>query len=247
VTSNQTIRWVLKPAVFLGSLVPFAWLAWSLYTGNVGADPLNEITHETGIWALRFLCITLAMTPLRRIAGWNAAIRFRRMVGLFAFFYGSVHLLIFIVFDRLAALNFPNPLALKTLGLLAASIGGEIVKRPYINVGFISWFCMLLLAATSTTGMIRRMGGKRWQALHRLVYAAAVAAVLHFWWLVKADISRPQPYALVVAALLGIRIWWAVRKRAAVPVRARVPSSPSGEQRPPRAIPASDAAPAKRP
>ena len=201
--------------------MPFAWLAWSLYTGNVGADPLNEITHETGIWALRFLCVTLAMTPLRRLTGWNAAIRFRRMVGLFAFFYGTVHLLIFIVFDRLAALNFPNPLALKTLGLLSASIGGEIIKRPYINVGFISWVCMLLLAATSTTGMIRRMGGKRWQALHRLVYAAAVAGVLHYWWLVKADVSRPQIYALVVAALLAIRIWWAFRKRAAVPVRVR--------------------------
>ena len=129
--------------------------------------------------------------------------------------------MIFIVFDRLATLNFPSPLALKTLGLLATSIGGEIVKRPYINVGFISWVCMLLLAATSTTGMIRRMGGKRWQALHRLVYAAAVAGVLHYWWLVKADVSRPQTYALVVAALLGIRIWWAVRKRVTAPVRAR--------------------------
>jgi sulfoxide reductase heme-binding subunit YedZ len=226
VTSNQTVRWVLKPAVFLASLVPFVWLAWSLYTGNVGADPLNEITHETGIWALRFLCITLAMTPLRRVTGWNAVIRFRRMVGLFAFFYGTVHLLIFIVFDRLAALNFPSPLQLKSWGLLAASIGGEIVKRPYINVGFTSWVCMLLLAATSTTGMIRRMGGKRWQALHRLVYVAAVAGILHFWWLVKADVSRPQAYGLVVAALLGIRIWWAVRKRtAAVPVRTRVSQS----------------------
>jgi sulfoxide reductase heme-binding subunit YedZ len=246
VTSNQTIRWVLKPAVFLGSLVPFGWLAWSLYTGNVGADPLNEITHETGIWALRFLCVTLAVTPLRRLTGWNGAIRFRRMVGLFAFFYGSVHLLIFIVFDRLATLNFPSLLAIKTYGLLAASIGGEIVKRPYINVGFISWVCMLLLALTSTTGMIRRMGGKRWQALHRLVYVAAIASVLHFWWLVKADVSRPQTYALVVATLLGIRIWWAFGKRPAVPVRARAQSS-APEHRPPRVMPASDAAPAKRP
>jgi sulfoxide reductase heme-binding subunit YedZ len=219
--SNQVIRWVLKPAVFLAFLVPFGWLAWSLYTGNVGADPLNEITHETGIWALRFLCVTLAITPLRRLTGWNAAIRFRRMVGLFAFFYGTVHLLIFIVFDRLATLNFPSLTDVRTYGTLASSIGGEIVKRPYINVGFISWVCMLLLAATSTSGMIRRMGGKRWQALHRLVYAAAVASVLHYWWLVKADVSRPQIYALVVAALLAIRIWWAFRKRAAVPVRAR--------------------------
>jgi len=220
VTVNQTIRWVLKPAVFLVSLVPFVWLAWSLYTGNVGADPLNEITHETGLWALRFLCITLAVTPLRRITGWTAVVRFRRMVGLFAFFYGTVHLLIFIVFDRLATLNFPSLVELRTLGLLATSIGGEIVKRPYINVGFISWVCMLLLAATSTTGMVRRLGGKRWQALHRLVYVAAIAGVLHYWWLVKADTSGPQAYAIVFAVLLGLRLWWAVRKRAAVPARA---------------------------
>jgi sulfoxide reductase heme-binding subunit YedZ len=220
VTANQTIRWVLKPALFVASLVPFAWLAWSLYTGNVGADPLNEITHETGIWTLRFLCATLAITPIRRLTGWNPAIRFRRMLGLFAFFYGTVHLLIFIVFDRLATLNFPSLLQPRTFGLLAASIGGEIVKRPYINVGFISWVCMLLLALTSTNAMVRRLGGRRWQALHRLVYAAAVAGVLHFWWLVKADVTRPQLYALIVAALLGIRIWWAFRKRAAVPIRA---------------------------
>ena len=224
-TVNQTIRWVLKPAVFLVSLVPFVWLAWSLYTGNVGADPLNEITHETGLWALRFLCITLAVTPLRRITGWTPVVRFRRMVGLFAFFYGTVHLLIFIVFDRLATLNFPSLVELRTLGLLATSIGGEIVKRPYINVGFISWVCMLLLAATSPSVMVRWMGGKRWRALHRLVYAAAVAGVLHYWWLVKADVSRPQIYALVVAALLAIRIWWALRKRAAVPVQVSARSA----------------------
>jgi sulfoxide reductase heme-binding subunit YedZ len=221
VTANQSIRWLLKPAVFLASLVPFASLAWALYTGNVGADPLNEITHRTGDWALRFLCITLLITPLRRLTGWNPMVRFRRMVGLVAFFSGSVHLLIFIVFDRLATLNFPSLTALRTYGVLAASIGGEIVKRPYINVGFISWVCMLLLAATSTTGMIRRMGGKRWQALHRLIYVAAIAGVLHYWWLVKADVTRPQAYAFAVAALLAIRLWWAFRKRS-VPAPAAV-------------------------
>jgi sulfoxide reductase heme-binding subunit YedZ len=221
VTSTQFIRWVLKPAVFAAALAPFVWLAWSLYTGNVGADPLQEITNETGIWGLRFICISLAVTPLRRITGWNAAIRFRRMLGLFAFFYGSVHLLIFIVFDRLATLNFPSLTSPGTYATLAASIGGEILKRPYITVGFTAWVCLLLLAATSTTGMIRRMGGKRWQALHRLVYVSAIAGVLHYWWSVKADVSRPQAYALVVTVLLGIRLWWALRKRAAVPVRAR--------------------------
>lgn len=216
-TANQLVRRVLKPAVFLIALVPFAWLAWSLYTGNVGADPLREITNETGIWAFRFLCLTLVITPLRRLTGWNGAMAFRRMLGLFAFFYGSVHLLIFIVFDRLAGLGFPSLTDPKSLGLLATSIGGEIVKRPYITVGFTAWFCMLLLALTSTTGMIRRMGGKRWQALHRLVYVAAVAGVLHYWWLVKEDIRSPRRYALIVAALLAVRIWWWVQKRAAIP------------------------------
>jgi sulfoxide reductase heme-binding subunit YedZ len=221
VTPNQAVRWLLKPAVWVLALTPFVRLAWALYTGDVGADPLKEITNETGVWALRFLCITLLITPLRRISGWNPAIRFRRLLGLFAFFYCTVHLLIFIVFDRLATLNFPSLTSPGTYGALAVSIGGEIVKRPYITVGFTAWVCMLLLAATSTTGMIRRMGAKRWQALHRLVYVAAIAGVLHYWWLVKADVSRPQAYALVVAALLGIRLWWAFRKRAVVPVQVR--------------------------
>jgi sulfoxide reductase heme-binding subunit YedZ len=217
VTSNQFVRWGLKPAVFLASLAPFVWLVWSVYTGNVGADPLKEITNETGVWALRFLCVTLVITPLRRLTGWNAAIRFRRMLGLFAFFYGTMHLLVFVVFDRLAGMGFPSPSALQTYRELAVSIGGEILKRPYITVGFTAWVCMLLLAATSTTGMIRRMGGKRWQALHRLIYVAAVAGVVHYWWSVKADVSRPQIYAMVVGVLLAARVWWAFRKRVIVP------------------------------
>ena len=191
------------------------------HTDNLGS--IAVITNETGVWALRFLCITLAVTPLRRFTGWNGAIRFRRMVGLFAFFYGTVHLLIFIVFDRLATLNFPSLTALRTYGALAVSIGGEIAKRPYITIGFTSWVCMLLLAATSTTGMIRRMGGKRWRALHRLVYAAAVAGVLHYWWLVKADVREPQSYAVIVGALLAFRLaWWArSRRRASAPAVRR--------------------------
>ena len=213
-TSNQAVRWVLKPAVFAAALAPFVWLAWSLYTGNVGADPLNEITDETGVWTLRFLCVTLLVSPARRATGWNAAIRFRRMLGLFAFFYGTVHVAIFVLFDRLA-LGFPllsDPMSLREF---VTSVGGEIVKRPYITVGFTSWVCMLLLALTSTAGMIRRIGGKRWQALHRLVYLAATTGVLHYWWLVKADVRRPQAYALAVTVLLGARIWWWARKRAA--------------------------------
>lgn len=237
-TSNQAVRWVLKPAVFAASLIPCVWLVWAVWMalfgtdlaplrvvsalfgyGALGADPLQDITNETGIWTLRFLCITLAITPLRRLTGWNAAIRFRRMVGLFAFFYGTLHLLVFIVFDRLAGMGFPSLLALQTVRNLATSIGGEIVKRKYITVGFLSWVCMLLLGMTSTTGMIRRMGGKRWQALHRLVYVAAIAGVVHYWWSVKADVSRPITYAAVLAVLLAARVWWAYRKRTAKPAR----------------------------
>jgi sulfoxide reductase heme-binding subunit YedZ len=187
--------------------------------GNLGADPLKEITNETGLWTLRLLCITLMVTPLRRLSGWNAAIRFRRMLGLFAFFYGTVHFLIFIVADRLASLGFPSLAQWQTWTALIASIGEEILKRPYITVGFTSWVCMLALALTSTAGMIRRLGGKRWQLLHRAIYVAAVAGVVHFWWLVKADVREPQAYAVVVGALLAFRLaWWArTRKRASAP------------------------------
>ena len=219
-TANQTIRWVLKPAVFLAALVPFALLLQRLLTGNLGADPLEEITKQTGIWTLRFLCITLAMTPLRRLTNLNSVIRFRRMLGLFAFFYGTIHLLIFIVADRLASLGFPSLLLWQSVRDLSASIGGEIVKRPYITVGFTSWVFMLALAATSTNGMVRRLGGKRWQALHRLIYGAAIAGVVHYWWLVKADVRNPLAYAVVVAVLLGVRVLWWAKKRSAVRVGA---------------------------
>ncbi len=218
-TSNQAIRWVLKPAVFLAALVPFGLLVRGLLAGNLGADPLKEITTGTGLWTLRFLCITLTVTPLRRLSKWNGAVRFRRMLGLFAFFYGTVHLLIFIVADRLAGLGFPPLAAWQTFRDLAASIGGEIYKRPYITVGFTAWVCMLALAATSTAGMIRWLGGKRWQRLHRLVYVAAIAGVVHYWWSVKADLRGPQTYAVAVGALLVFRIVWWARARASVPAR----------------------------
>jgi sulfoxide reductase heme-binding subunit YedZ len=221
VTASQAIRWIVKPALFLAALVPVARLVRGLFfTGDLGADPLAEITNTTGLWTLRFLCITLAVTPLRRMTGWNAAIRFRRMLGLFAFFYGTLHLLIFIVADRLASLGFPSIFAWQTVRDLTSSIGGEIYKRPYITVGFTSWVLMLALASTSTSGMIRRLGGRAWQRLHRLIYAAAIAGVVHYWWSVKADVRNPQIYAVIVGALLAFRVWSWARKRAALPVRA---------------------------
>ena len=221
-TSNQAIRWVAKPALFLGSLGPVMWLVVATLTGQLSANPLADITNETGVWTLRFLGITLAMTPLRRITGWNAAVRFRRTLGLFAFFYGSLHLLTYLIADRLAGLDFPAGLvAWQTVNALARATVSDVLKRPFITVGFGAWLCMLPLAITSTAGMIRRLGGRRWQLLHRLTYAAAVAAVLHYWWLVKADVRRPEAYALAVGLLLAFRLWW-WRRSTKAPVTRRV-------------------------
>jgi sulfoxide reductase heme-binding subunit YedZ len=222
VTSNQTVRWVAKPALFLGSLTPAAWLVVAAVTEQLSADPLADITNETGVWTLRFLCITLAMTPLRRMTGWNGVIRFRRMLGLFAFFYGCLHLLTYLVADRLASLDFPGGIvAWQTVIALAKATLPDVLKRPFITVGFASWLCMLPLALTSTAGMIRRLGGRRWQLLHRLTYVAATAAVLHYWWLVKADVRRPETYAFVVGLLFVFRAWWWARS-ARAPVTRRI-------------------------
>src|SRR5438045_2698186 len=211
----------LKPLVFVAALGPAAWLVWAALTGNLSANPLSDITNETGVWTLRFLCITLAVTPLRRLTRWNWVIRFRRMFGLFAFFYGTLHFLTYVIVDRFAGLDFPNGIvAWRTLRDLAASVGHDIAKRPFITVGFTAWTLMLPLALTSTAGMIRRLGGRRWNLLHRLVYVSAIAGVVHYWWLVKADVRRPQTYALVVGTLLLFRIVWA-RRHAAAPVRVQ--------------------------
>jgi len=208
--------------LFLGSLSPAAWLLVAALTARLSANPLADITNETGVWTLRFLCITLAMTPLRRVTRWNGAIRFRRMLGLFAFFYGSLHLLTYVVADRLAGLDFPAGIvAWQTVSALARATLSDVLKRPFITLGFFAWLCMLPLAITSTAGMIRRLGGRQWQLLHRLTYAAATAAVLHYWWLVKADVRRPEAYGLVVGFLLAFRAWWWSRSTKA-PVTRRV-------------------------
>jgi sulfoxide reductase heme-binding subunit YedZ len=221
----RSIRY-LKVLVFLAALGPAAWLVWALVTGNLSANPLSDVTNETGVWTLRFLCITLAITPLRRITKWNEIIRFRRMIGLFAFFYGSLHLLTYVILDRFAGLDFPDGIvALSTVKNLAVSVGQDIYKRPFITIGFTAFVLMLPLAITSTKGWIRRMG-RNWQRLHRLVYASAVAGVVHYWWLVKADVTRPETYALVVGLLLAFRIWW-TWGRASSPARVRARMSPA--------------------
>ena len=213
---------IVKVAVFLAALGPTAWLVWAALTGNLSANPLSDITNETGVWALRFVCITLAITPLRRLTGWNALIKFRRMAGLYAFFYGTLHFLTYVIVDRFAGLDFPDGIvAWSTAVSLAKSVGADIYKRPFITVGFTAWLTMLPLAVTSTAGWIRRLGGRSWNRLHKLVYATGVIAVLHYWWLVKADVTRPVRYGLVVFALLAARAYWArARKTAAIRPRS---------------------------
>jgi sulfoxide reductase heme-binding subunit YedZ len=221
--SDRALRLVVKPLVFAAALGPAGWLVWAAWTGNLSANPLSDLTNETGVWALRFVCVTLALTPLRRLTGWNGFIRFRRMAGLFAFFYGTLHFLTYVIADRFAGLDFPDGfVAWSTARNLAKSAAEDIYKRPFITIGFTAWLTMLPLALTSTAGMIRRLGGRRWNLLHRLVYATGVAAVVHYWWLVKADISRPRIYAVVVALLLAFRLAWARRRSAAArPALAR--------------------------
>jgi sulfoxide reductase heme-binding subunit YedZ len=225
---DRVLRWVLKPLVFAASLGPFVWLVWAALTGNLSANPLSDLTNETGVWTLRFICITLAITPLRKLTGWNTFIRFRRMTGLFAFFYGSLHFLTYAIADRFAALDFTNGMfTLETARNLVASVGDDIYKRPYITVGFTAWALMVPLALTSTAGMIRRLGGRRWNLLHRLVYVTAMLGVLHYWWLVKADVRRPFTYAIVVGILLSARIYFASARSRAASTRVAAARAPA--------------------
>jgi methionine sulfoxide reductase heme-binding subunit len=222
--SDRSIRWVLKPIVFAAALVPFAHLVWRAFNSDLTADPLVEVTNETGIWTLRLVVITLALTPVRRITGWNALTRFRRMTGLFAFFYGSLHFLTYLVGDRFASLDFPDGfIAWSTLRNLLVSIWEDIAKRPFITVGFIAFVSMIPLALTSTAGWIRRLGGRNWQRLHRLIYLTGIAAVTHYWWKVKADTLHPAVYALIVALLLGFRLILSLKRSRwhRQPVQAR--------------------------
>src|SRR5215813_8214471 len=181
----------LKVLVFVACLIPLGLLGWDGYAGNLGANPIETITRSTGSWTLIFLFITLVVTPLRRLFGWNHVIKFRRMLGLFAFFYACLHFATYFWLDQFFDLR---------------AIVKDVVKRPFITVGFTSFVLLIPLAVTSTAGMIRRLG-KRWQQLHRLIYVAAIAGVIHFYWLVKADIRRPLQYGGVLAILLGYRLF----------------------------------------
>jgi sulfoxide reductase heme-binding subunit YedZ len=184
------IRW-LKPLVFLSCLVPLARLAWKGYAGSLGANPIEVITHSTGDWTLIFLLVTLSVTPLRKVTEQLWLIRFRRMFGLFSFFYLTLHFLTYIWLDKFFDIH----------EMLA-----DIAKRKFITVGFTGFILLIPLAITSTQGWIRRLGGRRWRRLHQLIHLAAIAGVIHYYWLVKADVRNPLRYAAVVSLLLGYRL-----------------------------------------
>jgi len=187
--NDQWLRFGLKPLVFIACLIPFALLLKGVIEGDLGANPLERVTDTTGQWGLRLLLLTLAVAPLRRLTGWAWLQRFRRMLGLFVFFYISLHFMTWVWLDQ---------------ELAWGNIVADIAKRPYVTVGFSAWLLLLPLAATSTRGMMRRLGG-RWQRLHRAIYLIGVLGVLHYIWLVKADLLEPLLYASLLGILLAVR------------------------------------------
>lgn len=190
--NNKTIA-IIKIVVFLLALMPLAKLCWLAYQDILGANPIEKITRTTGYWTLVFLMITLAATPLKKLSGWLWLIRLRRMLGLFTFFYAFLHFSTYLVLDQFFDWD---------------SIIKDIAKRPYITVGFPVFLMLIPLAVTSTDGMIRRLGGKRWKLLHRSVYFCAVGGVIHYWWLVKKDLTNPITFALILALLLCFRLFY---------------------------------------
>jgi methionine sulfoxide reductase heme-binding subunit len=188
----DTVRFVVKPVIFLLCLLPLGLLIYNFFTDNLSANPISDITNETGIWTLRFLVITLSITPLRKLTGWSPLQRLRRMVGLFAFLYVCLHFSTYIYLDKF----FDWHEMLK-----------DISKRPFITVGFTALILLTPLAMTSIDSVMRWMGGKQWRMLHRIVYVCSILGVIHYLWLVKADKQRPVIYGVIVILLLGYRLW----------------------------------------
>ncbi len=186
-----------KIVIFTNSLVPLALLGWDAWFGKIGANPIEFFLRTTGVLTLVFLLVTLSVTPLRKYYGWNQLVKFRRMLGLYSFFYGFLHLITYSIFDK---------------SLSVSAIVGDVWERPFIAIGMLSFFLLIPLAVTSTNAMIKRLGGKNWQKLHRLTYVAAIGGVVHFWMIVKSDITYPFLFALVLAGLLGYRIYSAYEK-----------------------------------
>jgi len=186
-----------KALIFINSLVPLAFLGWDAIFGKLGANPIEFFLRTTGVLTLVFLFITLIVTPLRKIYGWNQLIKFRRMLGLYAFFYGFLHLITYSIFDK---------------SFSVSAIASDIWERPFIAVGMLAFFLLIPLAVTSTNRMIKRFGGKNWARLHKLSYLIAILGVVHFWMIVKSDLTYPLIFALILASLLGYRIYAAYEK-----------------------------------
>lgn len=182
----------LKILVFVACLLPAIWLTFALFTNQLGANPIEAITRESGVWALRFLLLTLCLTPIRWLTGLNQIIRFRRMTGLYVFFYALLHMLLYLWLDQFFDWS---------------EIWKDIVKRPFITIGFISFTLLLPLALTSSNKMMKRLGGQRWKQLHKLTYLVAGLSCLHFLMLVKADLTEPLIYIVILALLLGVRVY----------------------------------------
>ncbi len=196
---NDKVLMYLKISIFLLALIPLVKLIIAGYFDNLGANPIEKITHRTGYWTLSFLLITLSITPLRRLTGWLWLVRLRRLLGLFAFFYASLHFLTYLVLDQFFDW---------------ASIAKDILKRPYITIGFPAFVLLVPLAITSNDRLTKLLGGKRWRLLHRLIYPIAIAGVIHFWWLVKKDITEPLIFALILALLLVMRLFYRLSKNS---------------------------------
>ena len=188
----------IKALLFIVCLIPAALLARGFFLDTLGANPIETITRHTGEWTLRFLLITLTVTPLRKYTGWHWVLRLRRMLGLFAFAYGTAHLTTYVWLDQFFDWE---------------AIARDILKRPFITIGFVALVLMAPLAATSSNFAIRRLGGRRWQALHRAIYPIVLLGCVHFWWLVKKDITWPLIYTVIAIALLGLRAWWREQER----------------------------------
>jgi sulfoxide reductase heme-binding subunit YedZ len=205
--TDKTLTWV-KVALFLVALIPLARLIIGGLTDALGANPIEKITRSTGYWTLVLIMVTLAVTPLRKLTGWHWLTRTRRMLGLFAFFYACLHFLTYLVLDQFFDWD---------------SILKDIIKRPYITVGFPTFLLLIPLAVTSNNALIKKLGGKRWKGLHRLIYVIGVGGVVHYWWLVKKDLTNPITFAAILAVLLGLRLvfWWRGRQPQARPVIAK--------------------------
>jgi sulfoxide reductase heme-binding subunit YedZ len=214
VTRVSLVTRVIKPALYVAAVLPLAWLLFALFSGLVMGDQVKFIQHVTGDTVLSCLMLTLTITPLRRLTGWNEIIRVRRLIGLTAFWYACLHFSTYVVFDQ---------------SLSISEIMTDIAKHPWVLVGFTAFLCLIPLAITSTNGWVRRLGGKRWRRLHRLVYVAAAAGVLHYFWLVKKDITYPLTYGVVLLVLLLSRLWWAADRAWArrTPARREAEAKPA--------------------